>query len=533
MKLVNNIRWAVIASGILSGPALAAEITCTVTPANSIITSGETLQLAATCEGGPLASITWKQGGAAIADATAVPLSGDTSKPIYFTAPAGAPGDYVFTVTGVAKKGTDNVVNPSSEARVLVNGAAVNFGTATMSALAASDPADGQCGSVSGTTVTTFPANGALCAKGKSSLVITAPNHMTWSCLGLSGGLEASCYVNKGVTYTVSVTNLNASGGSYTVNPTGPVGSGESVTVTAQPNGSNVATMSGCSGAQSGNTFNIASVTQNCTVQVNFGAQPVAVNGACGSANGGTFSSAPTSNLCSAGTPSNVATGSSYTWSCAGSNNGATASCSATKTVTAPPPVGDDPGIGGGLWVPPNMPNRTVADQSRADMDRSYVPGCLNGQFSSNSSAGCAGSSVYTGKINGVDHTVSFGGGKQVVLRYKTPATITDNKIIKVTAWNGQNVAANMRVWLSTSPTATYDSVSAACKQTSAGLPSITTGSVTNGFISTVFFGSVINTPVTYCKLDPNTVYYFGIEYDDTSLSAHRYQVLEAQADFL
>lgn len=62
------------------------------------------------------------------------------------------------------------------------------------------------------------------------------------------------------------------------------------------------------------------------------GGTPVAVNGSCGSANGGTFSSAPTSNLCSAGTASTV-TG-TYSWSCAGTNGGTTASCSASQTTT-------------------------------------------------------------------------------------------------------------------------------------------------------------------------------------------------------
>jgi parallel beta-helix repeat protein len=67
------------------------------------------------------------------------------------------------------------------------------------------------------------------------------------------------------------------------------------------------------------------------------------VNGACGSSNGGTFSSAPTTNLCSAGTASAVSGNGPWTWSCAGSNGGSTAQCSANRaqsssvTITAPP----------------------------------------------------------------------------------------------------------------------------------------------------------------------------------------------------
>ena len=63
---------------------------------------------------------------------------------------------------------------------------------------------------------------------------------------------------------------------------------------------------------------------------------PVAVSGACGTSNGATVPAAPTANLCSAGVASTVLGSGPFTWSCAGSNGGATASCSASKTVTPP-----------------------------------------------------------------------------------------------------------------------------------------------------------------------------------------------------
>ena len=55
-----------------------------------------------------------------------------------------------------------------------------------------------------------------------------------------------------------------------------------------------------------------------------------AVNGACGTANGMSLSSAPTANLCSAGTASAVTNPGSWTWSCNGVYSGTNASCSAT-----------------------------------------------------------------------------------------------------------------------------------------------------------------------------------------------------------
>lgn len=64
---------------------------------------------------------------------------------------------------------------------------------------------------------------------------------------------------------------------------------------------------------------------------------PVAVNGICGSAGVTTVSTAPTANLCTAGLASSVIGTGPWSWSCAGSNGGATATCSANKSVAPPP----------------------------------------------------------------------------------------------------------------------------------------------------------------------------------------------------
>ena len=63
------------------------------------------------------------------------------------------------------------------------------------------------------------------------------------------------------------------------------------------------------------------------------------VNGACGSSNGATLPSAPTANLCSAGSASAVTGSGPWNWTCAGSGGGSTASCSAqpqSSSVVAP-----------------------------------------------------------------------------------------------------------------------------------------------------------------------------------------------------
>lgn len=55
-------------------------------------------------------------------------------------------------------------------------------------------------------------------------------------------------------------------------------------------------------------------------------------NGACGSTHGSSSVDAPASNLCTSGTASSVTdSGASWTWTCAGTNGGSTANCSATE----------------------------------------------------------------------------------------------------------------------------------------------------------------------------------------------------------
>src|ERR1700730_17338101 len=61
---------------------------------------------------------------------------------------------------------------------------------------------------------------------------------------------------------------------------------------------------------------------------------PPPVNGQCGPANGVAVTSAPTTNLCSAGTTSSVTGSGPWAWSCLGSNGGTNASCSAPLKLT-------------------------------------------------------------------------------------------------------------------------------------------------------------------------------------------------------
>jgi hypothetical protein len=59
------------------------------------------------------------------------------------------------------------------------------------------------------------------------------------------------------------------------------------------------------------------------------------IDGRCGPANGTATSSAPTTNLCSAGSASSITTTTTnYTWTCNGSNGGRDDSCSAPRIRT-------------------------------------------------------------------------------------------------------------------------------------------------------------------------------------------------------
>ena len=593
MNLLKSTRWAAITIGLLSGSALAAT-SCLITPAYSIITEGQTLQLTAVCTGDTLTSIDWKMDTVSVTGP--VSLTGYVAgEPIKYTTPVGL-GDaketqeFVFTVGGAP--GTVTTTN----ARVVVKPSSAVLALAKIGSSANTSKTPGECGTADGSAVTAMPTGTAQCAIGSAAaLPISGPQSFTWSCLSLTGGAEASCYAMRGYTVTA------AAGANGSISPvTQGVTAGGTASVSATPSTGFSAVISGCGGTQSGNDFTTGPVTANCTVTANFTNAPVA--GTCGSAAGVTTTSAPSANLCSSGSATSVATATaSYGWSCAGANGGSTASCSAPRaftvsatagangsispaskdvvgntstTFTVTPAAGyaasvsgcsgmlsgntyttgaitaactvsatfavqtvstTDPGIGAGLWVPPNMPNRTVADQSSSGMSLSYVPGCLNGQFAKDSSSACAVNAYYTGSIAGTttSQTVTMGSGKQLVLRYKTPATITDAKTIKVSAWNGGNVAVNMKTWLSTSPTASYETVPTACRALSTTSPMISTASKES--ITTTTTGWFTSTTTRYyCQLAPNTVYYFGIEFPEVvSGSAARFQVDELSADFL
>jgi hypothetical protein len=514
MNLFKSKHWMAIAIGLLSGPALAAT-SCEVTPAYSIITEGQTLQLTAVCTGTTaLTSIEWKMSDTAVAPVVVTSVTGLVSLPGYvagdpikYTTPVGL-GDaketqeFVFTVGGVPGDLT------STSARVVVKPSSAVLAVAKYGSSANTSKTPGACGTADSGAVTAMPTGTAQCAIGSAAaLPISGPQSFTWSCLSLTGGAEASCYAMRGFTVTA-----NAEVGGSISPPSQPVTAGGTASFTASPATGYSAAISGCGGTQSGNNFTTGPVTANCNVTARFSTQP-AVNGACGGSNGQTFSTAPTTGLCTTGGAPAVATGTStYTWSCSGSNGGTAASCSADiQSVSASSP-NSDPGTGS--WIPPNTTGRLIANQSgtTAQYLTSYIPGCLNGtNITSSSNSGCGGKSSYTDPATGA--SFGFGSGKTLGLRYTSKAGAgAAVRYFNIASGDGGNVGQTVKVWLSDSPTATFDATAATCRTSSTQQPYLITGP---GF----------------CAIQPNKRYYLFISTDAVG-TYFRYLVNENTSDF-
>lgn len=133
----------------------------------------------------------------------------------------------------------------------------------------------------------------------------------------------------------ITVSGINAptavavSGGSYSVGCTSTF----TTTVGTVTNGQLVCVRHTASANYSTNvvtTLTIGGVSASFT-SVTISAP---VNGTCGSAHNAFATTAPTANLCTAGTPSAVSGNDPWTWTCSGSNGGTNATCSTQVTAS-------------------------------------------------------------------------------------------------------------------------------------------------------------------------------------------------------
>lgn len=275
-------------------------------------------------------------------------------------------------------------------------------------AFVAAAPTDGHCGSDNGVPSLVAPSAN-LCSVGTASAVSSGVTSFTWSCVGTTA--TASCAAPRQYTVTASA------GANGTLNCASPVTAGNSTSCTAAPaSGFITQSISGCGGVPSSagvNSYTTADVTANCIVSATFAAVVVPVNGACGAANGVPSLVAPSANLCSAGTASAVASGtSSFTWSCDGSGGGSSASCAAPHqyTVTA------SAGVNGALNCvsPVTGGNTTTCTATPASgFDTQSISGCsgsptglgVNSYTTGVITANCTVSAVFVasaGPVNGV-----------------------------------------------------------------------------------------------------------------------------------
>ena len=138
-------------------------------------------------------------------------------------------------------------------------------------------------------------------------------------------------------TYTVSTATVPAANVNGTVSCADTtVLATNTTTCTAVPSALyRTKSIAGCGGTAATvgvNTYTTGALTANCTATATFELIPVLVNGACGTANAVATLSAPTANRCAdASTPTVTSGATSFTWTCAGSNGGTSASCAAPR----------------------------------------------------------------------------------------------------------------------------------------------------------------------------------------------------------
>lgn len=321
-------------------------------------------------------------------------------------------------------------------------------------------PIIGECGTANTASdslgVSSQPTSN-LCSKGTFAEVDDTNLMWKWGCNGNSivGASNASCDAPK--QYTVTATpglNGKVEGGTVAVPKTVKAGSPASFQIVADTGYAvNSPTGVGCTvNPPSGSTYTTSAITANCTISATFSQQVVSLT---------------------------------------------------------------DPGSG--LWVPTPANQTWIADQSGpSNGTQTYTPGCLNGVYPPTASAsGCGGLSSYSGIINGTstNTTFTYGSGNTLGIRYMSkPTAGTSLKYFTFSNVDGGNVGQALKVWLSTSSTATYDATDVKCKLTSTTQPYIITGP-------------------GYCPIEPSKRYYLKMSVDSACPNC-RFRIFENASDF-
>ncbi|HVY13338.1 MAG TPA: hypothetical protein VHB73_07225, partial [Alphaproteobacteria bacterium] len=175
---------------------------------------------------------------------------------------------------------------------------------------------DGACGSAYQQYLPSAPTSGFCTDDSKMSAFTTAPDgsFWSWTCNGVGTGASPTCWAAKSAN--------------------GACGSSGSQYLTSAPTSGFCADGSTMSGFTTGPT----SWSWTCE-GLGGGASEICwaakkEDGACGSANGTSITSAPSSGLCTSGTPSGISGSGPWSWTCAGTNGGNNATCSASNAYS-------------------------------------------------------------------------------------------------------------------------------------------------------------------------------------------------------
>ncbi len=203
-------------------------------------------------------------------------------------------------------------------------------------------------------------------------------------------------------------------------------------------------------------------------------------------------------------------------------NSGAL-NCNTTTTTNPPASQSADPGIGSGLWLPPNTSNIFVVDQTGSigatsnTASINYVPGCLNGMPPPmSSSSGCAAQTALSATYAGRTSSINLSSPSHIIsIRVQSSSSIANFQKVTLSASNGGSLGYAMRLWLSASapgtPGGNYDDVPAQCRKLAAGQIDVYVHS-------------------TQCQVQPGTLYYINIKGEGVCSSDCRYQLDEGDA---
>lgn len=170
--------------------------------------------------------------------------------------------------------------------------------------------ANGVCGSDNGGTFASAPTT-ANCSLGASSGVSTNASTYTWSCGGVNGGSPTACSANR----------------------PGACGASNGTSTNTPPSSSlcNIGSSSAVATNPSTYDWSCTNGTGSASCSAN---RLVPFTGTCGSSHTQSYASAPATGLCAVGANSAVATNAAtYDWICNGGNGGGSNSCYANRSL--------------------------------------------------------------------------------------------------------------------------------------------------------------------------------------------------------